>query len=61
MRTLSLLCILPVLAFAKDFPVADVAAFDEAVKAAKPGDVILLAEGGMEGRGARSSFCRRQC
>lgn len=44
MRVLTLLACLPILAAAKDLPVANVAAFDEAVKAAQPGDTILLSE-----------------
>lgn len=39
------LCLLPVLAFAKDLPVANAEAFADAVKAAKPGDTLVLAEG----------------
>ena len=44
MRSL-VLALLPVLAFGKDIPVADAAAFKEAIKNAAPGDQLLLAEG----------------
>lgn len=44
MRILALV-LLPVLAFAKDFPVADATAFKEAIKKAQPGDAVVLAEG----------------
>lgn len=40
-----LLCLLPVLALAKDIPVANLDAFADAVKAAQPGDSLVLAEG----------------
>jgi poly(beta-D-mannuronate) lyase len=45
MRTLLLFLILSLPLRAKDLPAADVATFDEAVKAAQPGDVIILREG----------------
>lgn len=44
MRSL-VLALLPVLAFGKDIPVADAAAFKDAIKNAVPGDALLLAEG----------------
>lgn len=44
MRSL-ILALLPVLAFTKDIPVADAAAFKEAIKSAVPGDALVLAEG----------------
>ena len=43
MRSL-VLALLPVLAFGKDIPVADAAAFKDAIKNAVPGDALLLAE-----------------
>lgn len=42
---LSLLCLLPAFAFAKDIPVANLEAYADAVKAAQPGDALVLAEG----------------
>jgi len=37
--------LLPVLAFAKETPVADAAALEAAVKSVQPGDVLVMAEG----------------
>ena len=41
----SLLCLLPVFAFARDIPVPDMEAFADAVKTAQPGDSLVLSEG----------------
>ncbi|HYF37741.1 MAG TPA: polysaccharide lyase 6 family protein, partial [Prosthecobacter sp.] len=45
MRLIAFLLCLPLAAAANDFPVADIKAFDAAVKAAQPGDTIVLSEG----------------
>ena len=45
MRLLAFILCLPGAVVAKDFPAADVGAFDAAVRAAQPGDSIILREG----------------